>query len=412
MHSVSMPLLDHKQLYRLPWTLPDNAISWLEPTSLCNLACDGCYRMNEKDSHKSLNDIRHELDVFQRLRKSDCISIAGGDPLLHPYIVDIVREVYSRGLKPILNTNGKALTTDLLKELKKAGIFGFTFHVDSKQGRGGKWKDKNEIELNELRLEYAQMLAEVGGIACSFNSTVFDDTLKYVPEMLAWAQQHIDIVHTMVFIAYRQVVPNLPFDWYAGGQRLPMEQIAYHTEALRKVDLRSTDILNEIRKQIPEFTPAAYLNGTEEPDSFKWMLTIRIGDKQKIFGYAGPKLIELVMAAYHFAKDKYLSYSSPREAQRGRLVFLLSPFDKSLRKAAKNYLRWLITNPLRVFKPMHIQSVMFIQPVDFMADGGQSMCDGCPDITVWQDRLVWSCRLEEPKRFGTFVRSVPKQSAS
>jgi len=36
------------------------------------------------------------------------------------------------------------------------------------------------------------------------------------------------------------------------------------------------------------------------------------------------------------------------------------------------------------------------------------MCDGCPDMTVWNDRLVWSCRLEEPKRFGDFVQVVPK----
>jgi hypothetical protein len=36
------------------------------------------------------------------------------------------------------------------------------------------------------------------------------------------------------------------------------------------------------------------------------------------------------------------------------------------------------------------------------------MCDGCPDITVWGDDIVWSCRLEEQKQFGTFLRSVPK----
>ena len=50
---------------------------------------------------------------------------------------------------------------------------------------------------------------------------------------------------------------------------------------------------------------------------------------------------------------------------------------------------------------------MFIQPVDFMATGEQSMCDGCPDITVYNDELVWSCRMEELKSFGTFLRSVP-----
>ena len=121
-------ILNHRELYRLPWTLPDNATSWLEPTSMCNLACDGCYRDNEKDSHKTIEQIKHELDLFVQKRNSDCISVAGGDPLVHPEIVEIVRQIKLRGLKPILNTNGVALTPEFLKELKNAGVFGFTFH--------------------------------------------------------------------------------------------------------------------------------------------------------------------------------------------------------------------------------------------------------------------------------------------
>ena len=87
------PIINHSDLYRLPWTLPDNGISWLEPTAECNLACDGCYRENEKSSHKSFEVVKHELDVFQRLRKSDCISIAGGDQLLYPEIIPLVAEI-------------------------------------------------------------------------------------------------------------------------------------------------------------------------------------------------------------------------------------------------------------------------------------------------------------------------------
>jgi len=37
-----------------------------------------------------------------------------------------------------------------------------------------------------------------------------------------------------------------------------------------------------------------------------------------------------------------------------------------------------------------------------------SMCDSCPDITVHEGQLYWSCRLEEIKKFGTFVTAVPK----
>ncbi|MBP7214685.1 MAG: hypothetical protein KBA52_03505, partial [Candidatus Kapabacteria bacterium] len=44
-----------------------------------------------------------------------------------------------------------------------------------------------------------------------------------------------------------------------------------------------------------------------------------------------------------------------------------------------------------------------------------SMCDGCPDITYWKDdkgneRLVWSCRLEELMQYGEFLHSVPVRS--
>jgi len=403
-------LLNHRDLYRLPWTLPDNAISWLEPTSECNLACDGCYRDNEKNSHKSLEEVKHELDVFQRLRNTDCISIAGGDPLLYPDILEIVKDVKSRGIKPIINTNGKALTKEFLLKLKEAGVYGFTFHIDSKQGRPGKWRGKDELELNELRLHYANMLAEVGGLSCSFNATVYEDTLHFVPDLVEWAEKHIDVVHTIVFIMFRHVVPQMKFDWYAGGQKVDWQNIKYHSDTERKIDIKADDILAEIRKKFPEFTPAAYLNGTDQPDSFKWLLTERVGTKKKIFGYLGAKYIEFVMSSFHFFTGKYLSYASPKMTNFGKSIFFLSPFDKGSRKAAKKYLFACLKNPVNIFRRLYLQSVLFIQPVDFAPDGEQSMCDGCPDITVWNDKLVWSCRLEEPKQFGTFLKSVPQKN--
>lgn len=400
-------MLDHRSLYRLPWTLPDNAISWLEPTSACNLACDGCYRENVSGSHKSLSLIREELDAFIRLRRCDGVSIAGGDPLMHPEIVEIVRMIAKSGLKPILNTNGGSLTMELLRELKRAGVYGFTFHIDSKQGRPH-WKDKTEIELNELRLQFAEMLHEVGGISCAFNSTVYEDTLHYTPELVEWAAKHIDKVHVMVFILYRAAAPQLPFDWYVAGQKIDMNVMVYSETHERKVDLKAPDVVATIRDRFPDFTPCAFLNGTEQPDSFKWLLSGRIGTKERIYGYVGPKFMEIMQTMHHLWTNRYLAYSKPSLTRKGRSMMLLSPLDAGIQRIAGQYAKSVLANPLRFFRGLHYQSVMIIQPVDFLPSGAQNMCDGCPDITVWNGELVWSCRLEELKHFGTWARTYPK----
>jgi len=401
--------INHNDLYRFPWTLADNAISWLEPTSECNLHCDGCYRENRKGAHKSFAEVKTDLDVFQSQRKSDCISIAGGDPLLYPDIVELVAEIKRRGWKPILNTNGRALTEALLKDLKRAGLFGFTFHVDSGQGRPGKWHGKNELELNELRLHYARMVAEVGGIACSFNATIYQKNLEYVPGMIKWAQQHIDIVQTMVFICFRHIVPDMPYKWLAGDREVQRGDVLYHSDRNRIITIGSRELMAKVREEVdPDFMPSAYLNGTHDPAAMKWLMTQRIGNRNRIHGYTGPKFAELAMSLYHLKTGRYLSYVAPDASRHGRRAMLLfSLLDPHTRKALGKWIGSALRNPARLFERSYLQTIMFIQPVDVMSNGDQSMCDGCPDITVHDGKLVWSCRMEEIMEFGTFLRSIP-----
>jgi len=394
--------LDHRTLYRLPWSLSDNPIVWLEPTAKCNLACDGCYRANV-NSHKSLLEVDADLDVFARYRNFDTVSIAGGDPLTHPHVVDIVRRVAERGYKPILNTNGLALNESMLADLKRAGLKGVTFHIDSRQNRPG-WKDKTEQQTNDLRLHYAKMVASVGDLLCSFNATVYEGTLKDIPDIVDWAQQHIDIVHSLIFICYREAVLE-QYDYYAGGKKIDPEQLVYTTDEVKeRSDISAREVVETLRHRHPDFAPCAYLNGTEQADSFKWLITSRIATKDRIYGYMGPKMMELAQSAHHAVTGRYFAYSSPRSLRRGKSLLLGWPLDAQLRRAAKRTL----LDPRALVQPLHVQSIAIIQPIDIMADGRQNMCDGCPDVTVHEGKIVWSCRLEECLHYGQFIRSVPK----
>lgn len=397
--------LDHRDLYRLPWSLSDNAIAWLEPTMKCNLACEGCYRANV-NQHKSLEEVAADLDVFERYRKTDGISVAGGDPLTHPQVVDIVRMVAERGWKPILNTNGLALTEDLLRDLKRAGLFGLTFHIDSKQHRP-KWKNKTEQEHNALRLHFAEMVARVGGLTCSFNATIYEDTLDAIPDLVDWAREHIDIVHVMVFICYREPADPARFDYYAGDHKVDMAPLTYE-ETGQRIDISAREVVARIRDREPEFAPAAYLNGTAKPDSFKWLLTVRVGTRRRIFGYLGQKVVELAQVWNHLRTGRYMAYAPPAVSRRGRLLAaLLWPIDRGLRTVFWRALR----SPSVLFRRLYLQSIMIISPVEVLDNGEQNMCDGCPDMTVWNGELAWSCRLEECLHFGQFTRTVPKARA-
>ena len=397
--------------YRLPWTLTDNVLAWLEPSKRCNLYCEGCYSRNNKDSDKSVEQIRSDLDVFTANRRVDSISIAGGEPLIYPEIVEVVRMIHEDyGLKPVINTNGHALTPELLRELKRAGIFGFTFHIDSSQHRP-QWTGKNDLELCELRLHFAQMLHEAGGLAANFNSTVFPHTMEHVPGMIKWAQSHMDIVHNMVFILFRTSRTN-EFDYYVYGKKVDPKSLIYYDEDKNPNPLEARQLVAKIRETEPGFDPCAYLGGTKDPNSFKWLLTMRVGNKDEIYGYAGKRFMELSQNVHHLFAGRYLAYSHPDALKHGRSVMLgLSSVDAGFRQAAKRYLGSLLSSPQKIASRLHLQSIVIIQPIDMLKNGEANMCDGCPDMTVHKGKLVWSCRLDELLQHGCFFTCVPKGAA-
>ncbi|RLB61418.1 MAG: radical SAM protein [Deltaproteobacteria bacterium] len=407
--------IDPRRYYRLPWTLTDNAISWLEVTTACNLACEGCYRdTKSKDGHKTLAAIAEELEVFKRLRNADSMSLAGGDPLVHPQIVEIVKMIHEKGWKPILNTNGLALTPALLSELKKAGAYGFTIHIDTSQDRPDANGATTEEGLNALRQKFAEMLAKEGGLSCSFNQTVTIDTLDQVPAVVRWAEGLPDLVHSIVFILYRE--PALfdgKYEYFAGGRNVSVEEDYKKPENWRGDRTVSTPVVvAKIREADPEFEPCAYLGGTVNPESTKWMYGTRLANRERGFGYVSSQAMEIIQTVHHLWNGTWLAYSKPETLAAGRAsMFSFGTFDGRMRKNAWRFLRNALRHPRELFTKVHSQTIVVIQPIDLLPDGRADMCDGCPDITVHEGKLYWSCRLEEIKNYGCFVAAHPKQCA-
>ena len=403
--------LDHRNYYRMPWSLTDNAMSWLEITTRCNITCKGCYRDSRKDGHKSLDEIRDELEVFAKLRKSDGMSLAGGDPLVHPDIVAITKMVRDMGWKPLLNTNGRALTPELLRQLKDAGAASFTFHIDTTQTRSD-FEAKTEEELNALREKFADMIAEVGGMTCGYNITVTRTNLHEVPTLIRWAEANAHKVNSIHFITYRDFGCAPDFDRFANGVQVAVDTQRAHPELTDPTPVKTVDVIEQIRKVDPLYEPSAYLSGNCDPRTMKWTFASRFVLKGRTIGYVGPRFMELTQRSNHWRHGKWLGLPNPRMLAAARLaMFFLWFFDKRVRSAFWAYIKAVLRNPVNLFRRVRTQTILLLQPLDILADGRMNMCDGCPNITVHQGELYWSCRLEEIKEYGAFLTAAPKDRA-
>jgi len=394
------------KLFRLPWTMADNAMTWLEPTRKCNITCDACFAINNPDSEKSLSQIEKELQTLLLLRRCDAMLIAGGEPLTHPQIIEITRMVKSHNVKPVIITNGVGLEPSLVRDLKRAGAYGFAFHVDSHQSRPG-WEGKNEKELNELRQYFADMLYSEGGLVCAIMPTIFPDTLEYVPDIVDWATRNIHKVNILTLIAVRMISPDWLFDFYVGEKKVDLSGMAYFSCNDYK-NLTTLDIYKEVKKVLPDFELCAYLGGTALPHSLKWTIGGRIGTTKKSFGNMGAKSMELFQNSYHMVKGRYLAYTKPALNRKGKLLLLFSLFDREVRRTARNYFSAVFKNPFLLMKRLYTQTINILQPINILPTGEEDMCDGCPNKTFWQGRLVSPCRLDDYIIFGAPTRAVPK----
>jgi MoaA/NifB/PqqE/SkfB family radical SAM enzyme len=90
-------------------------------TTDCNLACGFCYfRFARRSGHAVLSDVTHRLDVLKEQHSMEYVDLTGGEPTLHPQVIDIVTSARRRDLLPTIISNG--IRSDLLSALIDSGL--------------------------------------------------------------------------------------------------------------------------------------------------------------------------------------------------------------------------------------------------------------------------------------------------
>src|SRR5437868_9173678 len=101
----------------------------LEPLFRCNLSCTGCGKIQYPASI-----LKKNLSIEDCVRASDecgapVVSIAGGEPLLHPQIGEIARELVARKRFVYLCPNALLLVRTL-DDFQPTTYLSFTVHMD------------------------------------------------------------------------------------------------------------------------------------------------------------------------------------------------------------------------------------------------------------------------------------------
>jgi hypothetical protein len=86
----------------------------------------------------------------------------------------------------------------------------------------------------------------------------------------------------------------------------------------------------------------------------------------------------------------------------------LAPWDPTVRRAWRAWLKEKVRHPGRLFDTVYFQSIGIIQAPDLVGDGRADMCDSCPDMTVYDGKLINSCRMDEYRLFGGFLSVVAR----
>jgi hypothetical protein len=395
-------VIDRKNLYRFPWSMTDNPGGWVEVTDSCNLACPGCYRQR-REGHRPLDEVFEDIKACQKITNCDSIKISGGEPLLYPHLIEVVRFISQNGMKALIITNGLKLDRKLVQELVEAGLKRFSFHIDSAQERPG-WAGKTERDLNALRQHYADLMWGFKTASCGFNATVSRSNLADIPHIVEWALKNIHKVSHLSLIAFRGILISDDLVLFANGRKLEPSEIPNRCENADDIAITSELMLDTIRARFPGISPCAYIGGTAAPETNKYLVSVNVGTQKNIYGAVGPKSVELNQVLTHIIKGKYAT--GARRPQVGRKVFLLSLFDPAVKRSFGRFLKASFKNPAAFFEKIYTQPLALEQPIELI-EGETNMCDGCINMMIYRGRLIPSCRLDEYRLFGTAM--VPQK---
>src|SRR6202167_1049228 len=167
----------------------------LEPLFACNLSCNGCGKIQHPTEI-----LRQRLTVEQAVAaieesRAPMVSIAGGEPLLHPDIDRMTRELLDRGRFVYLCTNALLLERKL-DRFSPHHRFSWVIHIDGLRERHDESVSRDGVFDKAVE---AIRAAKAKGFKVNTNTTFFsNDSPQTVREVLDYLNDDLKVDSMML----------------------------------------------------------------------------------------------------------------------------------------------------------------------------------------------------------------------
>jgi len=379
---------DGRALLRMPYETSQTPHMVLEVNQACNITCEACYKA-KSGLTKPVDEVIAEIDWIIERRKLDVITLAGGEPTLHPRLDEIVRYITERGILVQMLTNGTLLTEQRLAELAEAGMFKIYLHIDTRQQRDDTGDATCEADLNALRERIARRVRK-HGIGCAPVITLYQSNLEeldaIVEHMLA--SPSMDWLLSTLYTDFTSLSEQLGLGGTCEvlGEGLPGQTVTNEHVA---------PYLREKRG----WAPSAYVASSERDRERRWLfyyaLVIRSADGSIDVHYLDQRFGRNIAVGNWMYK-----------LQHGRYPFdiLLTPFTTvivALCYAALSFnpitafrVYAFLAKLLRPGRVLELKAMAFQQGPNLTPEGELEFCRFCPDATVRDGKLIPVCLVD------------------
>jgi MoaA/NifB/PqqE/SkfB family radical SAM enzyme len=372
--------------WELPWDMASVPHAVIDVVRGCNVTCRTCCNDPGTEA-KPVAAVEAELEELLRLRRLSSIALMGGEVLMHPELLEIVRLVKGRGLHVEVCTNGLLLDAAMAAALVQAGADVIYLHIEQGQGRPDLPTGHGAAEVAALRAEKAA-LAAAAGLDVGLSMTAFSERSPELLEVVrfALADPH---VNWLLVTLYRDVqgLERVDGDLYQGM----VGTVRGELEGYRRRFLDNARVAAFLEEELA-LVPFGKLGSQRDPDDLRWLsymvATSGVGPAT-VHHALGPSLFERgVLWLLWRLQGRYPMYQAQGSLQL-RLQLVLNALLGGRSLANLGFLlRTLSAARLRT------KRLLFQNPAAPAPDGGMVHCRCCPDAVLKGGRLVPVCIMD------------------